>query len=138
MGNEDIHLLKQYLKESLVRNMPEENTEILDEKENLWTSFISIHVGNDPAYQLISGTQELKKVLDEKLEEYNDIKATMDLVLFEEAMQHVCKICRILEFPVGNALLVGVGGSGKQSLSRLSAFILSYDVEQLVVTQSFG
>ena len=72
---------------------------------------------------------ELKKVLDEKLEEYNEMKARMDLVLFEEAMQHVCKICRIMEFPVGNALLVGVGGSGKQSLSRLAAYILSYDVE---------
>ena len=53
-------------------------------------------------------------------------------------MEHVCRIIRILNLPGGNCLLVGVGGSGKQSLSKLATFILGFDVDQLVVNQSFG
>ena len=62
----------------------------------------------------------------------------MNLVLFRDAICHICKISRILDFPVGNALLIGVGGSGKQSLSKLAAFITAVDIEQLVVTSNFG
>jgi len=52
-------------------------------------------------------------------------------------MEHICRISRIIDLPVGNALLVGVGGSGKQSLTKLSAFILGYDVIRIVVTTNY-
>ena len=64
--------------------------------------------------------------------------ATMNLVLFDQAMEHVTRICRIIDLPVGNALLVGVGGSGKQSLAKLSSFILGYDVMRIVVTTNYN
>lgn len=47
----------------------------------------------------------------------------MPLVLFSQAIEHICHISRIVQKPGGNALLLGVGGSGKQSISKLSVFL---------------
>jgi len=92
---------------------------------------------NDGAFLAIPDMTKLKTVLDMKLQEYNESNAMMDLVLFEQAMEHICRICRIISNPSGNAMLIGVGGSGKQSLTRLSAFICGHEVKQLAVTSRF-
>eukprot|EP01051_Picozoa_sp_SAG22_P005496 SAG22_NODE_328_length_12271_cov_9.681811_2_plen_56_part_00 len=55
----------------------------------------------------------------------------MNLVLFVDAMKHIGRVTRTINSPSGHALLIGVGGSGKQSLSRLSAFICGYTTVQV-------
>jgi len=89
-------------------------------------------------YDQVTCLQTLNKVLDSALQEYNDTNATMDLVLFEDAMKHVARIVRIIRNDGGHALLLGVGGSGKQSLARLSAFICGYSLEQIVIGNSYS
>ena len=69
---------------------------------------------------------KLEVYITDALKEYNDNFAYMGLVLFEDALKHVTRICRIVLPPSGHALLIGVGGSGKQSLSKLSSFIMNY------------
>lgn len=80
----------------------------------------------------------MNKILVEALDSYNELNAVMNLVLFEDAMMHVCRINRILESPRGNALLIGVGGSGKQSLSRLAASISSLEVFQITLRKGYS
>ena len=142
VSDSDIEQFDTMLKEHSKLCFNDENfeQEELHARPLLYTSFAS-QPGSEPVYLPIpageDGVAKLSRVLTEKLAEYNSANSIMDLVLFQQAMDHVCRICRIIFNPSGNAMLVGVGGSGKQSLSRLAAFICGYDVVQLAVTSKF-
>eukprot|EP00435_Cladocopium_sp_Y103_P017749 s2691_g4.t1 len=89
-------------------------------------------------YDKIPSTERLSQLLGEALREYNENNAAMDLVLFNDAMCHVGKICRIITSTPGHPLLVGVGGSGRQSLSRLSSYTCLYQTMMIVISGSYG
>ncbi|ETE67846.1 Dynein heavy chain 9, axonemal, partial [Ophiophagus hannah] len=59
----------------------------------------------EPKYMPVQNWESLSQILVEALENYNEVNAAMNLVLFEDAMCHICRINRILESPRGNALL---------------------------------
>jgi len=67
----------------------------------------------DMEYLPIKSWDEVQNSIQKKLDEYNENNVQMHLVLFKQAIRHVCKIVRMLFQPGGNPLLIGVGGSGK-------------------------
>ncbi|XP_060795606.1 dynein axonemal heavy chain 9-like [Neoarius graeffei] len=121
-----------------VKKFYEDMDEALAETKlmNMYCHF-ALGIG-EPKYMPVQSWESLNKTLLEALSGYNEVNAALNLVLFEDAMCHICRINRILESPRGNALLVGVGGSGKQSLTRLAAFISSLEVFQITLKKGYG
>jgi dynein heavy chain len=93
----------------------------------------------DKAYQEVHSLTKLNDLLTEYLEEYNiTFPSQMHLVFFHDAMSHISRISRVLRQPRGNALLVGVGGSGRQSLTRLASFMADCKCFSIEITRGYG
>ncbi|KAM4735000.1 dynein axonemal heavy chain 11 [Anableps anableps] len=108
----------------------------LDKQPLLYCHFANMGIGH--SYVPLTDWSTLRTILTEALESYNELYPTMNLVLFEDAIQHVCRISRILEAPRSHGLLVGVGGSGKQSLTRLAAYMSSVEIFQITPRKDYS
>lgn len=87
----------------------------------------------------MSDREQLVKVAQEYLSDYNATSKTpMDLALFSFALEHIVRICRVITLPGGNALLVGLGGSGRKCLTRLAAAMEEYVFFEIAVSKNYG
>ena len=135
----DCDAFKEILDKNAAQFFGEYDKEEVFFEPNVFGTFVE--EADDPSQKLylpLEGYDHLSKILTKQLQMYNEQFAVMNLVLFNQAMEHVSRISRIIDNPRGNAMLVGVGGSGKQSLTRLAAFIGGCEVFQVKLTSSYG
>nr|XP_040564670.1 dynein heavy chain 7, axonemal-like [Lepeophtheirus salmonis] len=86
----------------------------------------------DKFYKSVTDIDHIRRVSEDLLDKYNQIsRKPMDLVLFDFALEHLCRISRVLKQPESHMIFIGLGGSGRQSLSRLAAHISGFEFHQI-------
>ncbi|XP_032208513.1 dynein heavy chain 6, axonemal isoform X2 [Mustela erminea] len=94
---------------------------------------------SDRIYDDMPDMEKIANVLEDYLDDYNLINPKeVKLVFFQDAIEHVSRIARMIRQERGNALLVGVGGTGKQSLTRLAAHICGYKCLQIELSRGYN
>ncbi|RXN25582.1 dynein heavy chain axonemal [Labeo rohita] len=106
----------------------------------IFGDFIKVGVDKaDRVYEDLTDMEKIRQVLQDYLDDYNTTFAKeTKLVFFQDAIEHVSRIARMIRQERGNALLVGVGGTGKQSLTRLAAHMCGYRCFQIELSRGYN
>ncbi|KAL4440889.1 hypothetical protein ABPG74_009302 [Tetrahymena malaccensis] len=140
---------RQYLKEILSDFFQKFNItkeEVLTTQRVIFTDFLQGRELEPRIYAPVDDLDQFIDKMDYFQEEYNTDntfvingpRSSMKLVMFLDACEHIARIARIIRQPQGNALLFGVGGSGRQSLARMATFLSNYKLFQIEVIKNYN
>lgn len=62
----------------------------------------------------------------------------LQMVLFNDALEHLTRVHRALRMHRGNVLIVGTGGSGKRSVIKLAAFAAGFQLFQITLCRGYN
>ncbi|PAA63386.1 hypothetical protein BOX15_Mlig017039g2 [Macrostomum lignano] len=97
------------------------------------------YMADSRIYDEVTDLKALTLRMEDLLGEYNEVSRTpMRLVMFQFAIEHISRVCRVLKQDNGHALLVGVGGSGRQSAAKLATSISDYAIFQIEISKNYG
>lgn len=106
----------------------------------IFVNFMDVEaVFEDRRYEEIPSMDEYRQVATTFLDEYNDThRDKIDIVLFNYALEHLARVSRVLTIPCGSMLMIGTGGSGRRSLTRLSAAVAGHALRQPEIGSAYG
>ncbi|KAI5076359.1 hypothetical protein GOP47_0008424 [Adiantum capillus-veneris] len=138
INEEDRLWFSNCLADQLEKQFKLQWNEVVTTDRLLYCDFLT--PGAEPRiYEQVMDFVKLSQVVEQYLEDYNSVTSTpMKLVMFLDAIEHAARICRVIRLPLGNALLLGVGGSGRQSLTKLATFMEDFELFQIEITKGYG
>ncbi|KAL0234517.1 hypothetical protein PCE1_001553 [Barthelona sp. PCE] len=116
---------------------------VIRNKELLYCDFMSIDEMGErmmpDLYEPVDSFDELKTVAAQYLETHNmkNKAHKLPIILFDECLRHLASLLRIIQMPRGNALLMGVGGSGKKTLTRFAAYIARMELFEITLSKNY-
>ncbi|KAM8866758.1 dynein axonemal heavy chain 10 isoform 2-T2 [Synchiropus picturatus] len=138
INDEDKHSVQEYIRTLIDRHFRSDMQAIMRDPI-LFGDFGAALTESEPrVYEELQDYEALKALFQEILEEYNENKPRMNLVLFDDALEHLTRVHRIIRIDRGHALLVGVAGSGKQSLTKLAAFTAGCETFEIALSRGYN
>ena len=80
---------------------------------------------------------ELRRHVEARLKVFYEEELDVPLVVFDDVLDHVLRIDRVLRQPLGHLLLVGESGAGKTVLTRFVAWTNALSVFQIKVSRRY-
>ncbi|XP_019508320.1 PREDICTED: dynein heavy chain 12, axonemal [Hipposideros armiger] len=138
-------VIKDHFKESfdsIFSHLRKENAPVTEEdlRNLMFGDYMNPDLeGDERVYIEITNIHHFSDIVEQCLDEYNQThKTRLNLVIFRYVLEHLSRICRILKQSGGNALLVGLGGSGRQSLTRLATSMAKMQIFQPEISKNYG
>lgn len=133
---EQLHILPQVLCSRFIRSTEEITPDTM--RKLMYCDFTNPKA-DTKNYQEVEDLDELRYVVESYLVEFDNMsKRPMNLTMCRYAVEHVSRICRVLKQPRSHVLLIGVGGSGRQSYTRIAAHIMDYELYQIELTRNYA
>eukprot|EP00606_Chrysophyceae_sp_TOSAG23-5_P000662 GSChrysophyteH2.ASY1.ANO1.84.1 assembled CDS len=136
--HEDHEWLKNVMKGKVEKEFELEWDEVCPDDRMMFGDFM-FPDSEAKIYEEIESMEKLKTTVEEYLLEHNaESKQPMPLVMFSDALEHVARIARVIRQPMGNALLLGVGGSGRQSMTKLACYICGFKLANVEIVKGYS
>ena len=81
---------------------------------------------------------QLKDFLAARLKVFYEEELDVPLVVFDEVLEHILRIDRVLRQPMGHLLLVGDSGAGKTVLSKFVSWMNGLNIFQIKAHSRYG
>lgn len=80
----------------------------------------------------------LREYVSARLRVFYEEELNVPLVVFDDVLEHVLRIDRVLRQPLGHLLLVGMSGAGKTVLSRFVSWMNGLKVFQIKLSRKYS
>jgi dynein heavy chain len=120
----EAHMFKEMLKECIHKYV--DQIDLIEETSIFGTAHIPDFNSGTISPSSVSA-KHWQEVISDQLDEHNKVFPALDMVIWEHIVEHLLRIARVLKRDHGCLILLGQGGSGRESLVRLASFCCNVD-----------
>lgn len=135
---DDFKLVSGHLKTILDANFRNVAEEVLADPILFGDYANALELSEVRLYEDLKDYARISELFKDILQAYNETNQALNLVLFDDALDHLSRVHRILRMPQGHCLIIGVGGSGKRCITNLAAFTADCQVFQITLSRGYN